>query len=63
MQKNFVANEHHSSATSDMFVYIQCRRRRRATDRLHPKFPFSRRYCSSPLPVNRRRRRELRRGS
>ena len=48
-----------------MFVYIQCRRRR-PTDRLHLKFPFSRRNRrsrSSLFPVNRRRRRELRRGS
>ena len=44
---------------------IQCRRRR-PTDRLHLKFPFSRRNWrsrSSLFPVNRRRRRELRRGS
>ena len=48
-----------------MFVYIQCRRRR-PTDRQHLKFPFSRRNGrspSSPFPVNRRRRRGLRRGS
>ena len=46
------------------YVYIQ--RRRRATDRLHLQFPFSRRIWrsrSSPFPVNRQRRRELRRGS
>ena len=46
-------------------VYIQCRRRR-PTDRLHLKFPFSRRNRrsrSSLFPVNRRCRRELRRGS
>ena len=38
----------------------------RPTDRLHLKFPFSRRNWrsrSSLFPVNRRRRRELRRGS
>ena len=46
-------------------VYIQCRRRR-PTDRQHLKFPFCRRNrCSrsSLFSVNRRRRRELRRGS
>ena len=53
--------------TSEFYicVYIQCRRRR-PTDRLHLKFPFSRwnlRSRSSLFPVNRRRRRELRRGS
>ena len=62
--KNFVATEHHSFTF--VFIYIQCRRRRRPTDRLHLKFPFSRRNRrsrSSLFPVNRRRRRELRRGS
>ena len=46
-------------------VYIQWRRRR-PTGRLHLKYPFSRRNRRSPsslFPVNRRRRRELRRGS
>ena len=41
-----------------IFVYIQCRRW--PTDRLHLKFPFSRRNWrsrSSPFPVNRRSRR------
>ena len=63
--KNFVANEHHSFTFVFTFRYIQCRRRR-PTDRLHLKFPFSRRNRrsrSSLFPVNRRRRRELRRGS
>ena len=46
-------------------VYIQCRRRR-LTDWLHLKFPFRRRNWRSRyslFPVNRRRRRELRRRS
>ena len=61
--KNFVATEHHSFTF--VFIYIQLRRRR-PTDRPHLKFPFSRRNRrsrSSLYPVNRRRRRELRRGS
>ena len=60
--KNFVANEHDSFT----FVFYIQWRRRRPTDRLHLKYPFSRRNWrsrSSLFPVNRRRRRELRRGS
>ena len=61
--KNFVANEPWSQFY--ICVYIQCRRRR-PTDRLHLNFSFSRRNWrsrSSLFPVNRRRRRELHRGS
>ena len=54
--KNFVATEHHSFTF--VFIYIQCRRRR-PTDRLHLKCPFSRRNRRSRSC----RRRELRRGS
>ena len=57
LRKTFVANE-------QFCVYIQCRRR--PTDRLHLKFPFSRRKWrsrSSPFPVNGRRSRELSRSS
>ena len=58
-----MAIEHHSFTF--FFFYIQCRCGR-PTDRLHLKFPFPRRNLrsrSSLFPVNRRRRRELRRGS
>ena len=56
--KNFVANEHHSFISVFTFSVV--------VDRLHLNFPFSRRNWrsrSSLFPVNRRRRRELRRGS
>ena len=63
MRKNFVASEHHSCTTSTCLftfsvVVVDL------PDRLHLKFPFSRRNWrsrSSPFSVNRRRRRELRR--
>ena len=53
--------------TSPFYIYVCIQPgRRRPTDGLHLKFPFSRRNWlsrSSPFPVNRRRRRELRCGS
>ena len=61
--ENFVANEHHSYTFVFTFSVVVVDL---PTDRLHLKFPFSRqnwRSRSSLFPVNRRRRRELRRGS
>lgn len=62
--KDAIAKKLCRERTVLQFVYIQCRRR--PTERLHLKFPISRRNWrsrSSAFPVNRRRRRELRRGS
>ena len=57
--KSFVANERHSFMSVFTFSVV-------VVDRRHLNFPFSRRNWrsrSSLFPVNRRRRRELRRGS
>ena len=62
--KDAIAKKLCRERTVLQFVYIQCRRR--PNERLHLKFPISRRNWrsrSSAFPVNRRRRRELRRGS
>ena len=65
--KDAIAEKLCCQRTSQFYicVYIQCGRRR-PTDELHLTFPFSRRNWrsrSSLFQVNRRRRRELRRGS
>ena len=61
--KNFVANEHHSFTSVFTFGVVVVDL---PTDRILLNFPLSRRNRrsrSSLFPVNRRRRRELRRGS
>ena len=61
--KNFVANEHHSFTFVFTFSVVVVDL---PTRQLHLKFPFSSqnwRSRSTLFPVNRRRRRELRRGS